>query len=457
MSSPHVLSELEASPFRRTHRFILIVISAIFFFDLADLNTFAYAAPVLKVGYHYTIGDIAGVTSASFLAMAIGSIAAGWFANLVGRRKGLIVSVALFSVGSLANATVTQVWEMGLTRFLTGLGLGAMTAIALTYVAEVAPAASRGRMQSISFATGMVGIPVAAFVARFLVGLPGESWRGIFVFGALGILLIPFLMRLPESPRWLLLRGQTERALESTSSIIGRELSAGHVSLEPFHASSVGNGSLATYVSLFRNGLARRTIGLLLAWVLLFAGFYGFSSWVPTLLSSNGHSVTKSLLFTSIMSIGSFPGALFSAVLIDRFSRRKLLGIFCLLVACCGVFYGLARNDVSIMLLGLAVTFFSQTTMAILFAYTPEQFPTRQRMAGTALSNAFGRLSNVAFPLIVAMVFGAAGYVPVFFMVSAAWVAGAIAVFAFGASRTGKSIDAEQAAPTVSSASPSHS
>jgi putative MFS transporter len=432
------------------HRYVLVVVSAIFFFDLADLNTFAYAAPVLKAGYHYTLGDIAGVTSASFLAMAVGSVTAGSFANAVGRRRGLIAAVAVFSVGSLANAAVTQVWEMGLTRFVTGLGLGAMTAIALTYVAEVAPTASRGRMQSVSFATGMVGIPVAAFVARFLVGLPGEGWRGIFVFGALGLLTLPFLMRLPESPRWLLLQGRSAQALEATSAIIGRTLSASEVSTAPFPQAP--RSSFRTYLSLFGRGMAGRTAALLGAWVLLFAGFYGFSSWVPTLLASNGHSVTSSLLFTSVMSIGSFPGAMFSAVLIDRFSRRKLLGVFCLVVAACGVLYGLAPTDWAIMLLGLAVTFFSQTTMTILFAYTPEQFPTRQRMAGTALANAFGRLSNVFFPLLVAAVFGAAGYLPVFFMVSAAWVVGALVVFLFGSSRTGKSVDGDAGTAATESA-----
>jgi putative MFS transporter len=105
---------------------------------------------------------------------------------------------------SLANAAAWSVGSLLAARLLTGVGLGSMTVIAITYLSELMPSERRGRMQAAVLATGLLGIPVMAFLARGVVPLGEDSWRIVFGFGSLGFLALALISRLPESPRWLL-------------------------------------------------------------------------------------------------------------------------------------------------------------------------------------------------------------------------------------------------------------
>lgn len=101
-------------------------------------------------------------------------------------------------------------------RLLTGMGLSAMTVIAITYLSETMPAEHRGRIQSAVLGIGLIGIPAVAFLAR---GVVPFGWRLVFLFGAIGILGLLVMRRLPESPRWLLDHGRAEQAETTLSSI----------------------------------------------------------------------------------------------------------------------------------------------------------------------------------------------------------------------------------------------
>jgi putative MFS transporter len=445
--SASLAARLDRLPIGRFHRGVVLALAVAFMFEFGDINTFAYVAPALKEHLHVSVGDIAFITSAQFLGMFGGAVFGGRLSDLLGRRRLLLVSIGVFSAFSLLNAVMSTVPTLALARLGTGLGLSSMTVAATTYLAEVMPAARRGRMQAAVMAIGLSGIPAMSFTARAVIPLGTEAWRLVFVFGALGVVALPLIARLPESPRWLLGRGRTERA----EAVLAR-IEAGHGSLpvvEPVEAVPVK----ASYRTLLTGPMRRRTLMLAVVWIFQTLGFYGFVSWVPTLLAAHGFGLVQSLTFAALTTLGAVPGALLAWPISDRFGRKTPIVLAALGIAACGLVYGLTFNAVVIVIFGFCVNALIQTFAAMLYAYTPENFPTEQRNSGTGLVYGIGRLSNIFGPPLVASIFAAYGYQPVFVYIAACWLVVAVTIAAFGP-RTGmrrleQLTDAEPVSPVV--------
>jgi MFS transporter, putative metabolite:H+ symporter len=127
-------ARINRMPITRIHLPMIITLSMIFLFELADLNTFGYAAPALMKYWDLSVNSIGIIVSASFLGMFIGAWLGGWFSDLVGRQKALILFTLFYSIMSLFNAFTTTTFELALVRLLTGIGMQAMSITGLTYI-----------------------------------------------------------------------------------------------------------------------------------------------------------------------------------------------------------------------------------------------------------------------------------------------------------------------------------
>src|SRR5436190_24037178 len=114
------LDRLAVSPF---HRRTALLLAYVFFFELGDLNSFAYAAPALRQQWQLSIQTIATITSASFVGMFVGAMSAGALSDHIGRRRALIVTTVWYSTMSLLNACAWRVPPLCAARLLTGFGL----------------------------------------------------------------------------------------------------------------------------------------------------------------------------------------------------------------------------------------------------------------------------------------------------------------------------------------------
>jgi putative MFS transporter len=429
--SARLAARLDRLPPSRFQRRVVGAMALMFFFELADLNTFSFTAPGIRKDLGVDVHQVALVTSAGFLGMFFGALAGGWLADRVGRRPAIVGSLAWYSVFSLLNAAAFDVPTLVGARLLTGVGLSALTVIAITYVAELVPAERRGRVQSIVLGFGLLGIPAVAFLARAVVPMAPWGWRLVFVFGTLGLLGIALVLRLPESPRWLVSHDRGEEA-ERTVERIEDEVRASVGELpEP-----VVNGGAAeravTIGELFSPRYARRTAVLWVVWVFQTLGFYGFQSFVPTLLVASGFGLVHSLTFAAITTIGAVPGAFSTWFLSDRFGRKASLCAVGLATAVCGVLYGAGFNDVAIGVFGFLVGALIQAFAALLYAYTPELYPTAIRNGSSGAAYGVGRLANIAGPFIVAALFSGFGYIWVFVYIAGCWVVAALVVGIFG-------------------------
>ncbi|KHL02694.1 hypothetical protein LK10_11840 [Sinomonas humi] len=427
-------ARLDRLPITKAHKIALVTLSFVFLFEFGDLNTFAYVAPALVKHLRFSVQDIAVVTSAAFLGMAVGAIFGGRVSDLIGRKRALLYSTLMFSVFSLVNAAGVNVPTFLVFRFLTGVGLSAMVVAATTYISEFMPASKRGRMQSAVMAVGLAGIPFMSFSARGIVPLGNEAWRLVFVLGSAALLAVPALLVLPESPRWLVHKGH----LQAAEKIIARlELMAGPLApLKETVGTAETQASLG-YRHLFRGRTGRTTLFLAVVWIFQTLGFYGFVAWVPTLLAQHGFSVAESLGFSALTTIGAVPGALLAWPVTDRLGRKVPLVVVSLATAASGLAYGLTFNPIAIVAFGFCVNLLIQTFATLLYAYSPELFPTGLRNAGHGLVYGTGRLANIFGPMIVAAIFAGLGYQAVFVYIAACWLVVALAIAFFGP-RTGK-------------------
>ncbi|WAH37136.1 MFS transporter [Alicyclobacillus dauci] len=439
LSNGTIAARVNRLPITRLHSKIILLLSLIFLFELGDLNTFGYAAPALVKYWHLTVGTVGMVVSASFLGMFVGALIGGWFADLVGRRRALFWSTVFYSLFSLVNAFTTSAAGLEVVRFVTGIGMEAMTVSGLTYVSEMFPKDVRGRYQSLILGIGLLGIPIMAWFARLVVPTGPDGWRWVFVLGAAGLIVaILILSHLPESPRWLEIKGrveQAERILKGLETQI--ESHIGRALPEPKDLEPVTMSEKVPISELFSREFRKRTIVLSVVWILAILGFYGFTAWVPTLLVEHGYTVVKSLTFSSIISIGAVPGALLAWPITDRFGRKESLLVITIIIAVCVILYGMMFSEVTVLVFGFLSAMLLQTMTALLYTYTPEIFPTRIRSIGAGFTNGLGRLANVAGGLLVAGIYTHFGYLSVFIYVAVAFLLEGILISAFGV-RTAK-------------------
>ena len=377
-----------------------ILLSYVFFFELGDLNSFAYAAPALRLHWQLSLQTIATITSASFVGMFIGATTAGTLSDHVGRRRALILTTMWYSAMSLLNACAWDVPSLFVARLLTGMGLSGMTVVAMTYIGEVFPADVRGKFQARILMFGLIGIPATAYVARLAVPAADWGWRIIFLWGALGMFFPLFARKLEESPRWLEHRGRRDERI----GIKG----------------------------LIASGAGPRALLLIAVWFCQTLGFYGFNAWVPTLLAEQGIPIARTLSQSLAISIGVIPGAFVASLIADRWERKYLIALVAVLVGTFGMIYGLSLSTWIIVTFGFLVAMGQQVFAPMLYAYTAECFPTNARNTGAGLSYGIGRLGNAVGPLIVAVLYSTYGYRSVFAYIAVCWVLVALLVMAFG-------------------------
>ena len=129
----------------------------------------------------------------------------------------------------------------------------------------------------------------------------------------------------------------------------------------------------------FRELVASGSLGrltlLMTVWMCQTLGIYGFLSWVPTLLVEHGFSVVRSLEQSSAMSIGAVPGAWIASRLSDRWERKSLIGIVAVVIAICGLSYGLSFRTTTIVIFGFLVAMGQQVFAALLYVVHAGMFP----------------------------------------------------------------------------------
>ena len=201
----------------KTSLFVILVAGCaataglIFGYDVAVING---ALVFLQAGFK--LGPVATemVPTVMLLGCAVGAAVGGWASDRYGRRAVLFGAGILFCAAAFSAASSMHMGQLLASRALAGIAAGAATLIAPLYIAEIAPAHVRGRLVTMNQLAIVSGILIGFVVNYELARLPHGNWRWMFGVGAFpAIALCSLLPWIPESPRWLLQRGQRQRVL----------------------------------------------------------------------------------------------------------------------------------------------------------------------------------------------------------------------------------------------------
>src|ERR1700733_6741849 len=210
-----VTARLDRIPVWPYERKLLWIVGAGYFFAFFDIVTISFAAPVIATQFHVSKATVTLSVTSSLIGYIIGAFADSMISDKWGRKLSLLISVAVFSLGTVLAALSTNVTELIAFRFISGLGIGAEIAAVTTYIGELSPARLRGRYTSWATTCAYAGFAAVPFIARALVPTFASGWRILFGIGALGGITILFMRRgLPPSPRWLVAKGRTHAAHE---------------------------------------------------------------------------------------------------------------------------------------------------------------------------------------------------------------------------------------------------
>ncbi len=444
---------LDRLPPGRFHTRMLCLIGAGMFFDGFDIYL---AAGVLGALVREGLSDVSGnawFISATFGGMTLGAALAGVLGDRYGRRFSYQFNLAIFGLASLAAAFAPTIGWLTVCRLLMGLGLGAEIVVGYGTIAEFMPPQIRGKYALLLAVFTNAALLVATF-GGFVI-IPYLGWRMMFGIAGVGAGIV-WLMRknMPESPRWLESKGHSAEADRIVSHIENDVLGMPTRAVPPDDAANAAARMAALPVvplaALFRGKMLSRTITGLVINVVNNLITHGFITWMPTFFIAEGLTVTRSLGFTAVMTLGAPLGAFIGYLLAENLGRKRGVVLFSFVALALGLIYPYAISAFAVMGLGfcLVLSIFITGTLSIA-SYVPELFPTEIRMRGVGLCSTVGRLANVGIPFAVAFLYVHAGIAGVLGFISAGLAVQGLVVAVIGIETKGLSLEAVNAGLAV--------
>ncbi len=393
-------------------------------FELYDLFMTAYVSlGLIKAGLFtatsaspFAFSGFASFVSCGFAGMFLGTIVFSGISDRFGRKAAFASSLVLYSICTLVMAFMPNGLWIDFWRFLAGVGIGVQLVTSDAYTSEIVPKEERGRWVAFTQVVGYTSIPVVALLAYLLVphtilGLDG--WRYVAMFGALGGVVIWFVLPgLPDSSRW---QRAHEKVAHTGPGFVLRTI------FNPFYRS--------------------RTIMMVVFNLVQTIGFYGFNSWVPIFLASQGVEFTHSLQYSFFIAIINPVGPLLAMIYAERFQRKWQICVLALVIGGTGLCFAMARAPVLLVVFGTVVALANAWFSATFHTYQAELFPTRIRAQAVGFVYAWSRFSSIFVPFLIAAVLRANGTLGVFAMICTAMIVVTLDIGILGPKTNGRDLD----------------
>ena len=388
-----LLRESPMSPFQIM---VVAICTLLNMIDGFDVLAISFTAPVIAKEWGVAPATLGVLLSAGLAGMAMGSLSLAPLADLIGRRGVVMASTLIISIGMLASAAASDVWELSLLRFLTGLGVGGVLASGNTLLSEY----SSDRWRDLSISSMVVGYPAGAIlggsISAYLIVAFG--WRSAFIFGGVcSTILLPILLYLPESIDFILARHPKD-ALARVNKVMRR---IGHAPLTALPEITAEEKSTRAVIGVFASRFLKSTLFICLSFFMLMLSFYFVLSWTPKNLVDLGFTVSQGIFGSVLLNGGGILGGLAFGYFAGKSHARKLAPY--LFVALYGaiVGYGALRTGLVAVMSGAFIAgFFMIGCMASLYAIVPRIYPASVRNTGTGLAIGFGRLGAVIGPYL---------------------------------------------------------
>ncbi|MEV5676693.1 MFS transporter [Streptomyces sp. NPDC052179] len=327
-----------------------------------------------------TLGLLGSLTA---LGMPLGSIAAGWLGDLYGRRIPMVVSLAWLSLSMFLSSVAGDLTLFAATRFLTGVGVGALIPLVTAFVSEAATP-SRHSLQVGVTQTGMAfGGIISGIAGRTL--LPEWDFHTLFLFGAVPLILVPVVWRVVPA--------------------VVRDHAATDVPTAEPGARVPARSASANRLSQLLSPQYRRST--LLFWAATFAGLvivYGAGTWLPTLMVNSGYDLSSSLEFAIVFNIGAVVGTLGAGLIADRGLLKAATVVSFALAAVAMVTLSSPQPRPVLLLASAVAGFGALGTQALVNIFVAHSHPAHLRGTALGFSLGVGRVGAIVGPSYLAAV-----------------------------------------------------
>ena len=301
----------------------------------------------------------------------IGVLFAGILSDKLGRKLTMVISAILFSASALGCALCTDFTQLVVYRIIGGVGIGVVSIVSPLYISEVSVAQYRGRLVSLYQLAVTVGF-LGAYLVNYqllawsesgaLLGVPllnkifiTEVWRGMLGMETLpAILFFIIIFFIPESPRWLIVRGQERKAINILERIYNSITEATNQLKETQSVLTAETSS--EWSLLMKPGILKAVIiGVCIAILGQFMGVNAVLYYGPSIFENAGLSGGDSLFYQVLVGLVNTLTTVLALVIIDKVGRKKL------------VYYGVSGMVVSLILIGLYFLFGDSLNVSSLF------------------------------------------------------------------------------------------
>lgn len=353
-----------------------------------------------KIFYEQFFG-IAGDPAMQGLAMSIalagcliGALTSGMLADKLGRKPLLLLSALIFVLTAYGTGAFSNFQYFLLARFGGGIAIGIASGLSPMYIAEVAPASIRGKLVSLNQLTIVIGILAAQIVNWLLVSDDtawnvAMSWRWMFwsaAFPALAFLILAAFI--PESPRWLAMKGRRERATQILTRIGGNTYAQSELSsLQNDMENKQKQGGLSLLFSKpYRRVLM---LGIIVAMFQQWCGTNVIFNYAQEVFQSAGYDVDNTFINIVVTGIANLVFTFVAIYTVDRLGRRALMllgagglaGIYLILGTC---YYFEVSGIFMVVLVVAAIACYAMTLGPVTWVLLSEIFPNKVRGVAVA-------------------------------------------------------------------------
>ncbi len=342
----------------------------------------------------------------ALIGCLIGAMVCGTLADRIGRKKLLIVSSLVFFFSAIATGIANEFNVFLLARFFGGIGIGIASGLSPMYIAEVAPSKIRGKLVSLNQLTIVLGI-LAAQIVNWLIAEPipesygateiAQSWNGQmawrWMFWAAAFPAVVFFLLatlIPESPRWLAMKGKDDAAFAVLSKIGGGDFAYEELqSVKEANSREKGQAGLKTLFSKpYRKVLL---IGVVVAFFQQWSGTNVIFNYAQEIFQSAGYAIGDVLFNIVVTGIANVLFTFVAIYTVDKWGRRSLMklgagglcGIYLILGIC---YYFQITGVFMIVLVVAAIACYAMTLGPVTWVLLAEIFPNRVRAVAVATS-----------------------------------------------------------------------
>ncbi|MFX5595676.1 MFS transporter [Acinetobacter baumannii] len=391
-----IFNELKTRPMN-SYRWLLVGLCILLnIVDGYDVQVMSFTAASVSKEWALS-GSVLGILiSLGLVGMAFGSLFIAPIADKVGRRTIILSCLLLSGITMLFSSHVMNPYQLGILRFITGIGIGGL----LTNGAVMANEFSTTKWKNLSVAllsTGYaIGAVVGGMIAYRLIGTVG--WRSVFMCGGIFTLTVLVLVYfvLPESVEYQLIKRQPNSIERINKTLAKFNIQAIH-SFPVYKELTHGKVSIKT---LFKGNFKARTIFVWIAFFSVMAGQYFILTWTPKLLTMAGMTPEQGVSLGIILNFGGILGAILMAFLTVRYQINLVLSSFFALTAIfITVFVLNSGNYIYSMWIAVLVGIFNNGCVAGMYALANSTYDTEIRATGVGSAITMGRLGGILSPL----------------------------------------------------------